>query len=413
MEQVMVRRIAVSKSSDWAAAAYLFHATITSLVAFSFLLFINIALKDRDGSYRYLIWFFSVQAIVYISVPFRQFLNAKERFGPFGAIAFVSNVGKLLVTILLIQGNRLSIISVALVLVGCSVFELTSLLIYIATRTNFRWHFKFIAYKKLFRESLPQYIAVIFDSSLSRMDWILLGIISTKVITADYSFAYRAYEIARLPILIIGPVILPKFARRLAVGNNLNDITRTQINQLFTLEMFFAVFMTLCLNIVWAKWIGDITHGKYGSSNVVEFFILSLCIPLQFFINLLWTLSFAGRKYRAVSTVTVITAISNIILNLILIPIYGGIGAAIAFLVSSIVQVMGYYRLIKDIMLLSYRSFVSFMIIAAGAYVASIYISNIIIVRLIASVVIYILISVLLQQIGNKHLQLLKLYFRK
>jgi len=413
MEQVMVRRIAVSKSSDWAAAAYLFHAVITSLVAFSFLLFINIALKDKDGSYHYLIWFFSVQAIVYISVPFRQFLNAKERFGPFGAIALISNICKLLITILLIRGNKLSIISVALVLVGCAVFELTALLIYITAKTNFRWYFKFIAYKKLFQESLPQYIAVIFDSSLSRMDWILLGIISTKVVTADYSFAYRAYEIARLPILIIAPIILPKFARRLATGNNLSDTTKNHINQLFALEMFFAVFMTLCLNIVWARWIGGITHGKYGSSNAVEFFILSLCIPLQFFINLLWTLSFAGRKYRAVSKVTVITAITNIVLNLILIPIYGGIGAAIAFLISSSIQVIGYYRLIKDIMLLSYRSFVGFVIIATTAYIAAIYLSDIIIVRLVIAVVLYSIISVVLQQIGNKHLQLLKLYFRK
>jgi O-antigen/teichoic acid export membrane protein len=92
------------------------------------------------------------------------------------------------------------------------------LIIYLVAKTSFSFKFYFKAYTKLLKESSSQYISVIFDISLSRMDWILLGVMTTSSVLADYSFAYRAYELARLPMLIIAPLILPRFARLLASG---------------------------------------------------------------------------------------------------------------------------------------------------------------------------------------------------
>src|SRR3569833_1734104 len=90
------------------------------------------------------------------------------------------------------------------------------------------------------------------------------------------------------------------------------------------------------------------TNGKYGASNATEFSILSLCIPLQFFINLLWSLSFGAKRYKQVSSITVICAIGNIILNVLVIHKFGGIGEAAAFLTTMVLQAGLYYRLFRQ-----------------------------------------------------------------
>src|SRR5205814_650195 len=114
------------------------------------------------------------------------------------------------------------------------------------------------------------------------------------------------------------------------------------IKRFFVLEMFFGVCLVLCINMLWTPVVVYFTHGKYGVANAMQFFILSCCLPFQFFINLLWTLCFAGKKYRSVSVITIISAVSNLLLNLVLIPLLGGMGAAKAFLIANFIQAGGY-----------------------------------------------------------------------
>jgi O-antigen/teichoic acid export membrane protein len=415
MEQVIVRRIAVSKTSDWSAAAYLFHSFIGSVILFLAIIALHSFYKN-SVSLSFLPLFFLAQSIIYIASPLKQFLNAKEKFTPYGIIALLSNSAKLLTVFFIVKKNALSIGNIALVLIIFAVFELLCLLIYILSKPsfNFKLRFKFNAYLKLLKEASPQYIAVIFDSGLSRMDWVLLGIISTNVVTADYSFAYRAFEISRLPIAIIAPVILPYFSRILIQNKKFDSEKKTFISKLFTIEMFFAVCLILGLNILWTPVISYITHGKYGASNAIQFLILSLCIPFQFFINLLWTLCFAGKRYRSVSIITITSACCNLMLNLVLIPFWGGNGAAIAFLITSIIQASGYYSVVaREFVTLPIKRATLFFLIAIIIYFLSCLLTNIIILRFFIAIVLYIVTNIFLRQIDKSYLVSFRLLLRK
>ena len=413
LEQIVIRRIAASKTSDWAASAYLFHAVAGSVIAF-IALYAASHIIGQERSLKLLPWFFCAQAIIYIGTPFKSFLNAKERFTPYGIIAFTSNVLKIGIAIWYIAGNTLTIIDVLHILIGCSVFETGTLSFYVLRRADFRFGFKFNAYRKLLKEALPTYFTVIFNSSLSRMDWILLGVLGTKVAMADYSFAYRAYEIATMPIMIIAPVILPKFARLLSAGNGMNREKRHQVNQFFAVEVFLAMCIPLCLNIVWAPWIGELTHGKYGTSNALQFFILSLCIPFQFFINLLWTINFANKKYNDILKIAVVSAVVNLGLDIVIIPLYGGLGAAIAYLATVLLQTVGHYRLAqKSAITFSLLPLLIFSLIGTGTYYLSGLVTHIIILRVCFALLVYFSFSILLKQIGKKHIDTVRLYMRR
>ncbi len=388
VEQVILRRIAASKTSDWAAAAFFFHLLGTSAITF-LVLWLGSFLFDGHEGIKYLPWFFGAQAIIAIASPFKQYLNAKQKFAPYALIAVVANVLKLVLVYWLIRSSILTINSVYIVLIICAALELLALFIYVKAR-GLQFAFRYKAYIKLLKEATPQYIATLFDSSLSRIDWILLGIMATNVITAEYSFAYRAYEIARLPQAVLNPIMLGIFTRMFYGGRTVGIERQKDINELFSVEMFLAMFLPIYLNLLWSPLLDHVFDGKYGTVNHTQFFILSLCIPFQFFINVLWGLGFSAKYYKPISVIIGTTSVLNIGLNIILIKWMSAEGAAIAYLITTIIQLFGYYWLVRDkIMRLSYISFIGLFVAAGVAYyISSIWLNNVVL-QLVCATIIY------------------------
>ncbi|MBW7941781.1 MAG: oligosaccharide flippase family protein [Candidatus Kuenenia stuttgartiensis] len=417
LEQVVVRRIASSSSSNWAAASFLFHVFIGSIISIAFVTIFSYTCTTCGVAVSYLPLFYVAQSLILLIVPLKQFLNAKHIFTPYGVIAIVSNILKLSVAFVLVKESLLSVEVVALVFIGASLVEFIALLIYILSKTDFSFRFKIQAHKKLIKEATPQFLSAIFDTTLSRIDWILLGIIGVSyTATAAYSFAYRAYELSRLPIVIIAPVILNIFASQLAKDGRLPEEKKALVNDIFKVEAFAAVLIPLIISIIWAPLLDSIPNfaGKYGSKNETEFIILSVCIPIHFFINLLWTLSFSARKYKKITTITIITASSNVVLNLVLIPLYSSVGAAVAYLLTTIIQAAFFYKLVLDyIIKVPVRPMLLFMLIAFGAYLISAQLHINLIIKVLVALSIYITTGFITRIIRIKNLLTLLTLIRK
>jgi len=402
LEQVVIRRIAASQRSDWAAAAFLFHSLVAFFAALLILWLLSLVL--RSGIYQVLPWFFMAQGLLFLGIPLKQFLNAKEKFTPYGIIAIISNSLRVCGAFYLVAVHQLEVHSIIMVMICTAGAELLALFIYVIANTSFSFKFRFQAYKKLLSESAAQYVSVIFDMSLSRMDWLLLGFMASKAVLADYSFAYRAYELTRLPMFIIAPVILPRLSRLMT--SKPSDKLQEQVNAFNTAELLLAMLLPLVFNILWTPVVGMITGGKYGATNAAEFLILSLCIPLQFFINLLWSLSFSVKKYKAVSSVTVSCAVTNIGLNLVLIPLFNGIGSAVAFLITNLLQAALYYRLVnKHVMHISLRPFALLFPAALAGWFVTSSINMHFLLRLLLGIAFYLVIAVVSRQLSRHTIQ--------
>jgi len=136
-----------------------------------------------------------------------------------------------------------------------------------------------------------------------------------------------------------------------------------------------------------------------------------MCIPLQFFINLLWSISFGAKKYKEVSGITISSAIINIILNLVFIPQMGGIGAAIAFLLATLIQTGLYYKLVnKSMMSIAVAPAIIFIATAIAVYGVVTLIHVHYLVQLIIAIITYLSIPILLRQINRQHLFNFKLF---
>jgi peptidoglycan biosynthesis protein MviN/MurJ (putative lipid II flippase) len=87
----------------------------------------------------------------------------------------------------------------------------------------------------------------------------------------------------------------------------------------------------------------------YGAVNARTILILSLCLPLLYLNNFLWTLHFAHGRLRWILTAFAAGFVLNVSGDLVLIPLYGNEGAAGAFLGAILLQTLLYHRHIAEV----------------------------------------------------------------
>lgn len=367
LEQVVTRRVATShtSSSTWAFLLHaLVSATVLGLVLFALRFIVH---PSVDSRLYWLPWFFAVQGFMFIGSPLKVTLNAKERFAPYALIVFISNSLKVALVVIWTAWQPLTIEAALYVLCICSVFEFLALLVFTLLRNPFSTRLRLLAYRKLLLEAAPQFLAVLCDTSLARFSWILLGLLVADVAAvADYSFVYRAYEVGKMPVLMVGMLLLPRLSRFAGRRDEDKRNLSETLNLVLSAEMLVAFAFVLAGNIVWSPWVDALTSGRYGTPNELIFLILSLCIPSQFAINLMWTALFAEKQYKQLSRITIITGVVNLGAAFLLIPRLQAMGAAVAFLLATLVQTALYYRQVRTVgMQISLRPMVHCLLLAA------------------------------------------------
>jgi O-antigen/teichoic acid export membrane protein len=157
---------------------------------------------------------------------------------------------------------------------------------------------------------------------------------------AEYSFAYKIFEISTLPLLALAPLLVPRFTQLFKNGEYPVDDLRL----LLRAEMVVAVFIALLLNLCWTPLIDMVTANKYGRVNTQTIFILSLCMPLLYFNNFFWSIAFAKGRLKMILLVIAVTFVINLVGDVVLIPFFKNEGAAFAYLAAMLAQCVFYLK---------------------------------------------------------------------
>jgi len=340
IDQIIIKKIAAGEDAKLMLSLYFFHVIVSGLLFYLFLLIINfffpaIFLK------HYLLLFFAIgKLMIFFASPFKQLANGLEKYKSLFYMSVCSNIIRGTALVMLSFFSMLNILTVIIIFIAGDVAEL--LLSLFITKKNLKvfltrhWNKK--SYFNLIKESLPQAGVVIFTSAIARFDWIFLGILATDVALADYSFAFRVFEVSTLPLLIVAPVLIPRFTK---VFQSKNDSSKSTFNDFFALlkfEIIIASLLALLLNILWVPGIDFITHGKYGSVNRYTIFILSLSMPFIYANNFLWSINFAQSRLKMIFRIFFITFFINVTGDIILIPFFSGEGAAFAYFLAIVIQ---------------------------------------------------------------------------
>lgn len=347
MDLVYVKRVASGQKPETTISIHFFHTILTSvfLIAVAGIcctfLFPNLQFKDL-----FLLIVIN-QCLFTVGNSIKLCLNGYERFNKLAIIAIITSLLRVafVITLLLTHYFTINLIVIAFITSYLIEFSISYLIAGKTLQYYIKPKVEAKEYKLLIRESLPQLGTVLFDSALARIDWILMGILASAVKTAEYSFAYKMFEVSKIPYLVIAPILLTRFSKLFSDKQAIDSGAKTNIDSLFKTEMFIAVLAPMLVILIWTDFFDLVTDQKYGAVNQLTYTVLAICIPLHYTINFLWTMAFAQGQLKMIFLITVITSVLNIVLNLFMISKYGAEGAAVAFLISTLIQVVLYYRL--------------------------------------------------------------------
>jgi O-antigen/teichoic acid export membrane protein len=354
IDQVMVQKIAVGEDPQKILSIYFFHVIAAGLIFYFLLLMIVFFFPAFQQNYRLLLFLGIGKLMIFFASPFKQLANGLEKFRALFIMSICSNIVRAAALLYFTFFSTLNLTTVIVIFITGDLTEL--LLSYFITKKALRVSFsnQWTAenYFSLLKASLPQAGVVVFTSAIARFDWIFLGILASDIALAEYSFAYKVFEVATLPLLVIAPFLVPRFTKlfhndaKINMDGKINDLLA-----LLRFEIIAASLIALILNILWAPVIDFITQGKYGAANRYTILVLSACMPFIYVNNFLWSIHFSQSRFKMIFYIFFITFLVNVTGDIILIPLFAGEGAAFAYLGAILLQFI-MFRVKSDFILL-------------------------------------------------------------
>lgn len=416
LEQIVVRRIAAGENSSKLLTLFTGHIVFAGLFFYAILFTGSLLVPSFFKQHDLLLLLAISHLLSFFSSPFKQLANGKENFRYLAIMSSIANLIRSVWLLSVIIFSSLSIQQVLIVYIVSSFAELVLcfLLAKYSMKTSFSSQFGLKDHFILIRESLPQAGVVALNASIARLDWILLGIFASSYKTAEYSFAYRVFELSPFPLLIIAPILLSRLSKFFSNHNEDHLLQRKpELSLLIRVEMIFATLIPLILNIIWTPLIDNITSNKYGSVNKSTFFILSCCIPFIYLNNLFWSAHFSQNHLKFIFRITLITFLVILSGDLLFIPLYNTKGAALVYLFATIVEYFNYMRSsslskIKE----TWISPIIFLLIAGGCGFLAFYLSTSVFIRLAIALPLFCLLLLATKQLRKSDIHYMLYTFR-
>jgi O-antigen/teichoic acid export membrane protein len=201
------------------------------------------------------------------------------------------------------------------------------------------WAFSFHPGKALqfLRQCLPFALLGLLMSFYNRFDSIMLERIlpDGRIDAGIYAQSYRILEASSNFSFLFATLLLPMFSRMLGSNDDVMPLVRTAFNVMFVVSVAFS----LCCFFYHKPIIQILYHGGNDySASVFSLVILSFIpVSLSYIFGTLLT---ANGNLRHLNYIALAGVLVNMSLNLVLIPRYKAIGAAVASLVTQTIVTM-------------------------------------------------------------------------
>jgi O-antigen/teichoic acid export membrane protein len=217
-----------------------------------------------------------------------------------------------------------------------------SLIIFMWKYDSFNLEIHFSYWKKSLILALPLSILLIFSVIASRVDTVLLELLKGSTAVGWYSASYRILDfLMYIPTLYTGAIfpVLSNF--HVSSKESLKIMYEKSFKYLFIISLPISAAMTIL-----AQHIILILYQNSYYQSILCLQILIWSIPFLFLMPMFGTLFVSINKSYTMVKITFITMIFNIIFNLMFIPTFSYIGAAILTVLTGILgSVISFYYL--------------------------------------------------------------------
>ena len=195
---------------------------------------------------------------------------------------------------------------------------------------------------KILRASYPFALLILLMALFNRVDSVMLErmLENGREQAGIYAQSFRIFEASTQFSLLFAMLLLPMFSRMILLKQDVNTLVRT------ALPLLMVAGLSVAIIAYYYKFeIIDLLYQAHTSYSSRIFGILMIGFLFVSISYLYGTLLTANHNLRHLNIVAFLTVIINLGLNLLLIPQYQALGAAIASLVSQ-----GFYALTQMIL---------------------------------------------------------------
>lgn len=287
------------------------------------------------------------------------------------------------------------------------------LMIKASKRIKFKFSIDITRILTLVKLSFPFFFSGIFATINCNIDTIFLGYMTNPVEVGLYN---SAYKIINMLIVIATIIFTPIYPILIELYNNENSMNFDKLTNLINIVR--KIIMIISIPILFISFIlgKNIISTFYGKTYIEASNVLSI---LLIYVALLYIRELYGYRLNACGLqnkymkIVCFSAFINIVLNIILIPIWGMIGSAITTLFSEIINLifMYYisqkYKYIKNVNNYLIKIIVSSLIISIICVFIKMYFSNAILISTIG-LSIYIILIIIIGVIKKSDLVFLR-----
>jgi O-antigen/teichoic acid export membrane protein len=280
-------------------------------------------------------------------------LQALERFALESVVVSIERLMLLILGVLaLTVGYGLTGLALAFVLSRIAALVVAGLLVSLQVgRLQLRVDLAF--WRELQISALPFGLFLVVLNLCSYIDTVMLGVLRNDSETGVYNAAYRIYEGLAFVPPIISTVLNPRLAKHY-VHDHLRHL------KLANAGLVVTVLLGVAVGALVFAFAGEAVTLLFGQSYMAATGVLQILVVGLVFVFPIWVLHaivISINRERLLLGTAFVSLGANVVLNFILIPLYGMHGAAIATLASEFIsfcilfhklRALGFFR-IKDV----------------------------------------------------------------
>jgi len=193
------------------------------------------------------------------------------------------------------------------------------------------WNFKF--WQDFLKISWPLGLAYAFSMVYISIDSVMMGLWGQIIEVGWYSAAYKIAGALIIPSTLISASFFP-------VLTKLFNESKEEFQRVFKFYLKLSVVLSLIIlffGLIFSSYIVNIVYGLDFIPAVLALQILIVMVSLSYVYVPFFTVLIVSNNQRKILVLSFVGAIINIILNIILIPLYSLYGASLATLITYLV----------------------------------------------------------------------------
>jgi O-antigen/teichoic acid export membrane protein len=278
-----------------------------------------------------------------LTMPFVAIINAFQKLSLIARLNFVNsliNAGMMVLAIIL-RKNIFFLAFISGTIAALDIF----VYVYLVNKNfaKFRLHFDFKFWKTLLLWNMPFMLLTIF-SIYNRIDTLILPHLRNFTENGYYTAVYKFWDTLAFLPAVVAASLYPFFAESLARGEKkqVSEVLETYTRYMIALGIPLTIGAYILASKLTVAFFGQAfapaAHALWLLVAAVS--VLFIYVPVNSII--------ISQRTKTATIITGFTLVFNLVLNLLLIPKYGFVAAAVITFFSELIQLVGYTILVKS-----------------------------------------------------------------